>query len=76
MHMPFCRNCCAEGFMLFISAKNVSIYFGCQSSIIEKSPLEGAKMGGYALYLNKLRLHKTFQLLLLYNCKQNLCSNI
>ena len=28
-------------------------YFGCQCSIIEKSPREGLKMGGYALDLNK-----------------------
>ena len=28
-------------------------YFVCQCSIIEKSPREGLKMGGYALALNK-----------------------
>ena len=26
-------------------------YFGCQSSIVEKSPWEGSKIGGYALEL-------------------------
>ena len=28
-------------------------YFGCQCSIVDKSPREGSKMGGYALDLNK-----------------------
>ena len=31
-------------------------YFGCQCNIVEKSPREGSKMGGYALdlYVTKL----------------------
>ena len=28
-------------------------YFGCQCSIVEKSPWEGSKMSGYALDLYK-----------------------
>ena len=28
-------------------------YFGCQCSIVEKSPREGSKMGGYPLDLYK-----------------------
>ena len=28
-------------------------YLGCQCRIVEKSPREGSKMGGYALDLNK-----------------------
>ena len=28
-------------------------YFSCQCNIVEKSPREGSKMGGYALDLNK-----------------------
>ena len=28
-------------------------YFGCQCSIVEKSPRERSKMSGYALDLNK-----------------------
>ena len=28
-------------------------YFGCQCNIVEKSPREGSKMGGYALDLYK-----------------------
>ena len=30
-------------------------YFDCQYSIVEKSPQEGSKMGGYALDLNNLK---------------------
>ena len=58
-------NCfsCAEGvwkatentwkFVVFIDLYLIFGYFGCQCSIVENSPWEGSKMGGYALYLYK-----------------------
>ena len=50
---PYLLLCYTIDTFIWLFVLWIHLYFGCQYSIIEKSPREASKMGGYALDLYK-----------------------